>query len=125
MNKTNKLSFPISWLLIIAIIVSLLSGCSTNNEKTSAEDNTVEQSEQAELPIDQSETTAIVQPTANLKTASMGKSDGVFYEIFVRSFYDSDGDGVGDFKGVTQQLDYLADLGVEGIWLMPINPSPS
>lgn len=51
--------------------------------------------------------------------------DAVFYEIFVRSFQDSDGDGVGDLRGVTQRLDYLADLGVRGLWLMPIQPSPS
>ena len=52
-------------------------------------------------------------------------NDAVFYEIFVRSFYDSDGDGIGDFNGITEKLDYLQDLGVRGIWLMPINPSPS
>ena len=51
--------------------------------------------------------------------------DGVFYEIFVRSFQDSDGDGVGDLRGVRQRLDYLADLGVTALWLMPIHPSPS
>ena len=57
----------------------------------------------------------------------------VFYEIFVRSFYDSDGDGVGDFNGLTEKLDYLndgdpntdTDLGIKGIWLMPIHESPS
>jgi alpha-amylase len=49
----------------------------------------------------------------------------VFYEMFVRSFYDSNGDGIGDFSGIVQKLDYLQDLGVSGIWLMPINPSPS
>jgi glycosidase len=48
------------------------------------------------------------------------KRAGVFYEIFVRSFADSDGDGIGDFGGVTAKLDYLDDLGVAGIWLMPI-----
>lgn len=52
-------------------------------------------------------------------------NDRVFYEIFVRSFRDSDGDGIGDFNGVTEKLDYLQGLGVKGIWLMPINPSPS
>ena len=50
---------------------------------------------------------------------------GVWYEIFVRSFQDSDGDGVGDLAGVTSRLDYLAELGITGIWLMPIHPSPS
>lgn len=57
----------------------------------------------------------------------------VFYEVFVRSFADSNGDGIGDFKGLTRKLDYLndgnpdtdSDLGIGGIWLMPINPSPS
>ena len=59
--------------------------------------------------------------------------DAAFYEIFVRSFYDSNGDGIGDLQGIIQKLDYLndgdpqthTDLGVTGIWLMPINPSPS
>jgi alpha-amylase len=51
--------------------------------------------------------------------------DAVFYEIFVRSFYDTNGDGVGDFNGVTQKLGHLESLGVNAIWLMPINPSPS
>lgn len=51
--------------------------------------------------------------------------NAVFYEIFVRSFHDSNGDGIGDFKGMTEKLDYLQDLGVEAIWLMPINASPS
>lgn len=46
-----------------------------------------------------------------------------YYEIFVYSFYDSDGDGIGDLNGVTEKLDYIADLGFNGIWLMPIMPS--
>lgn len=48
-----------------------------------------------------------------------------FYEIFVQSFADSNGDGIGDIPGMTSKLDYLADLGISAIWLMPINPSPS
>jgi glycosidase len=51
--------------------------------------------------------------------------EAVFYEIFVRSFYDSDSDGIGDFNGITQRLDYIQSLGVNAIWLMPIHPSPS
>ena len=51
--------------------------------------------------------------------------DAVFYEIFVRSFHDSNKDGIGDFNGITQKLDYLISLGVNAIWLMPIHPSPS
>lgn len=60
-------------------------------------------------------------------------NDRVFYEIFVRSFYDSDGDGIGDFQGVIEKLDYLNDgdpntqddLGVTGIWLMPVMEADS
>ena len=50
--------------------------------------------------------------------------DAVFYELSVRSFKDSNGDGHGDLKGLTQKLDYLRELGVNCIWLMPIYPSP-
>lgn len=48
----------------------------------------------------------------------------VLYEIYPRSFQDSNGDGVGDLNGITQRLDYLQALGIDGIWLTPINPSP-
>ena len=49
----------------------------------------------------------------------------VFYEIFVRAFRDSNGDHIGDFKGIEEQIPYLADLGITGIWLMPITDSGS
>ena len=48
---------------------------------------------------------------------------GTFMQIFVRSYADSDGDGVGDLRGVTSKLDYLKDLGITGLWLMPITRS--
>lgn len=50
--------------------------------------------------------------------------DAVIYEVHVRAFFDSNNDGVGDFKGLTQKLDYLQDLGVNAIWLLPFYPSP-
>lgn len=46
-----------------------------------------------------------------------------YYEIFVYSFYDSDGDGIGDLNGVIEKLDYIKDMGFNGIWLMPVMPS--
>ena len=49
----------------------------------------------------------------------------VFYEIFVRSFADSDGDGIGDFNGMTAKLDYLDSLGIDAVWLMPMFESTS
>ncbi len=68
-----------------------------------------------------------VSPVAVTRKASdlpaNWNKDAAFYEIFVRSFKDSDGDGIGDFKGLTSQLDYLQGLGVTGIWLMPMMPS--
>ena len=48
----------------------------------------------------------------------------VIYEIYPRSFQDSNGDGLGDLNGITQRLDYLKDLGVDAIWIAPIYPSP-
>src|SRR5512135_3118235 len=49
---------------------------------------------------------------------------GVVYQIYPRSFQDSDGDGIGDLRGIAQRLDYLKWLGVDAIWLSPIFPSP-
>lgn len=63
-------------------------------------------------------------PNTTHQPSSIGHT-GVHYEIFVRSFADSNGDGIGDLNGVTAKLDYLRDLGVSAIWLMPISPSPS
>jgi len=50
---------------------------------------------------------------------------GITYEIFIQSFYDTDGDGIGDINGVTQNLDHVVELGANAIWFMPIMPSPS
>jgi alpha-amylase len=77
-----------------------------------------------------------VQPVAGLPAGTDGLpwwNDTIFYEIFVRSFYDSNSDGIGDFNGIIAKLDYLndgnpkttTDLGISGIWLMPVSPSPS
>jgi maltose alpha-D-glucosyltransferase/alpha-amylase len=50
--------------------------------------------------------------------------DAIIYEVHVRAFRDSDGDGTGDFRGLTEKLDYLVDLGITAIWLLPFYPSP-
>ncbi len=50
--------------------------------------------------------------------------DAVIYQLHVRAFQDSDGDGIGDFKGLTRRLDYLQELGVTAVWLLPFYPSP-
>lgn len=50
--------------------------------------------------------------------------DAIIYELHVRAFYDSNADGIGDFRGLTEKLDYLQDLGVTALWLLPFYPSP-
>lgn len=63
--------------------------------------------------------------------AALAADDGAdgyvdnWYEIFVYSFADGDGDRIGDFRGATEKLEYVKDMGFGGIWLMPIHPSPS
>lgn len=77
---------------------------------------------------------ALSSASAQPRTATPDWTKGaVCYEIFVRSYFDSDGDGIGDFNGLTQQLDYIndgnpatqKDLGARCLWLMPVMPSPS
>ncbi len=76
---------------------------------------------------------AAATPAGTAGAAADWFRDAVFYEVFVRSFNDSNGDGVGDLNGLTAKLDYLndgdpatgTDLGVTALWLMPISPSPS
>jgi oligo-1,6-glucosidase len=51
--------------------------------------------------------------------------DAVFYQIYPRSFCDSNGDGIGDIRGIINKLDYLKDLGVNAVWLSPVYKSPN
>jgi maltose alpha-D-glucosyltransferase/alpha-amylase len=59
-----------------------------------------------------------------MKKHPLWYKDAVFYELYVRAFRDSNGDGHGDLRGVIEKLDYLQDLGINCIWLLPIFPSP-
>jgi len=71
--------------------------------------------------LGQSQATAHHSSPANLEN---WWKNAVIYEIYPRSFQDSNGDGIGDLNGITSRLDYLEKLGVEAIWLSPIYPSP-
>lgn len=87
----------------------------SNNEKTEYKDG-----DNSSDAYDKGNFTSELREKSDEKT-----KQGVYYEIFVRAFADSDGDGIGDFNGITAKLDYLKELGIDGLWLMPINESPS
>ncbi|MGA9061345.1 MAG: alpha-glucosidase [Terracidiphilus sp.] len=71
----------------------------------------------------QTAATQPVSPTAQESERNWWQN-AVIYEIYPRSFQDSNGDGIGDLNGITQHLDYLKELGVDAIWLTPVYPSP-
>jgi maltose alpha-D-glucosyltransferase/alpha-amylase len=50
--------------------------------------------------------------------------DAIIYQVHIKSFFDSNDDGIGDIRGLIRKLDYISDLGVNAIWLMPFYPSP-
>ena len=62
--------------------------------------------------------------TATRETGHAWWQRGVVYQIYPRSFQDSNGDGIGDLPGIVRRLDYLASLGVDAVWISPIFPSP-
>ncbi|MEX0679065.1 MAG: maltose alpha-D-glucosyltransferase [Pirellulales bacterium] len=64
------------------------------------------------------------EPEPALASDPQWYKDAVIYQLHVRSFFDSDDDGIGDFRGLTQKLDHLQDLGVTALWLLPFYPSP-
>jgi maltose alpha-D-glucosyltransferase/alpha-amylase len=64
------------------------------------------------------------QEIVTLEDDPLWYKDAIIYELHVRAFCDSNGDGIGDFLGVVQKLDYLQDLGVTALWLLPFYPSP-
>lgn len=103
MKKTFFSAFSKAVTALTAAAV-LLSGC--GNAQENAENNAAEYEYNHELNI-------------------IDDNYRNYYEIFVYSFCDSNGDGIGDLNGVTSKLDYIADMGFNGIWLMPIMPSPS
>jgi alpha-glucosidase len=77
----------------------------------------------AALCLDIATLAAAAQPTPSPSEQNWWKN-AVVYEIYPRSFQDSNGDGIGDLNGITSRLDYLQKLGVDAIWLTPIYPSP-
>jgi len=99
-------------LLSLLLACLLLAGCASNAVSQEKAAPAAVETEKALAQISALGTS----PDDNYRT---------WYEIFVYSFCDSNGDGIGDLKGVESKLDYLTELGINGIWLMPIHPSQS
>jgi maltose alpha-D-glucosyltransferase/alpha-amylase len=72
------------------------------------------------------DTQSLLQASVNGRLApdALWYKDAIIYELHVKAFYDSNDDGIGDFRGLIEKLDYLRDLGVDCIWLLPFFPSP-
>lgn len=109
--------------LLFSSILSLfvMTGCSQAPEEVATPTSTP-----TSMPAEQQDKASAAYHSIKLdEDNSQWWKNAVFYEIWPRSFYDSDGDGSGDFDGMTAKLDYLTDLGVNGIWLTPVFEAPS
>lgn len=103
-NKKSRLAFG-----FIAFTL-LLTGCGNNQNSSSSSSE---------------DTTSNITPPSDYEIGDYANDGGTFYEVFVRAFADSNQDGIGDLNGVKNKISYLKTLGISGLWLMPINPSPS
>lgn len=116
--------------LLSILLLIITSGCSmqvAGSEPVTTPKLGITVTTVASIATKQVLPTATAEPQATLIPYETPAwfSNAVMYEVFVRSFYDSDDDGVGDLLGVAEKLDYIQSLGVDVIWLMPIYPSPS
>lgn len=114
----------VSKILSLLLALTLLAGCGTPGTSVTTAPET------SGAALEQTEPSAMASVEENLaRIAALGESPEdnyrVWYELFVYSFCDSNGDGIGDLQGVISKLDYLQELGVNGIWFMPIHPSTS
>ena len=113
-------------VLCLLLVCLLLIGCAPEGEYTliTAPVTTGAALETQGIPQTAEKTEQALAQIAQLGT-SPDDNYRVFYEIFVYSFCDSNGDGIGDLQGVISKLDYLEELGINGIWFMPVHPSQS
>jgi maltose alpha-D-glucosyltransferase / alpha-amylase len=76
------------------------------------------------VPIETKRNAATQQKPVVDRSDPLWYKDAIIYQTHVKSFFDSNNDGIGDFAGLTDKLDYIKDLGVSAIWLLPFYPSP-
>ena len=116
-------------LLSAAFVLSACGGGDKKKTTSQSEQQQEEESTEKEIQVEGTEVPVNLATNLNI----IEDNNRNYYEVFVASFYDSDGDGMGDIKGLIEKLDYIndgddstdTDLGCNGIWLMPISPSPS
>ncbi len=113
-------------------LLSIIGLCSCNEGKQNSSSSKSTSSEIVSSqtssydPLDDDPIQLQKDPAKDYTYAESSNKDGSMnYEIFVRSFYDSNDDGIGDLRGVKEKLPYLADMGYKSLWLMPIFPSGS
>lgn len=111
----KRLKLNLSTFILSISITLIIGGCGNEAKRAS----------QIVYEENSFYTTQINYDGKTVDTAQRNYDGRTFYEIFVRSFNDSNGDGIGDLNGITEKLDYLENLGIKGIWLMPINESNS
>ena len=111
-------------IILYPLLVLSLVGCSFGTNSSSCNDMFCDESTSS------SETNKLVleddtRSGYTFDSTVTNENASVNYEVFVRSFYDSNYDGIGDLRGLKSKLGYLSSLGVKNLWLMPINESPS
>lgn len=120
-------------LLCLLLALLFLMGCTdagTTEEPTTAPDSSgaaLDTQAPAEVPAEPETADETEAALARIRALGESPDDNyrTYYEVFVYSFCDSNGDGIGDIPGLTSKLDYLQNLGIRGLWLMPIHPSSS
>ena len=107
-------------ILLAAAMTVSLAACGEKNMPQEELEKEMQSSEEPETEQQSSEEQGNDVEPAEPETADAWARNAVFYQIFVRSFYDGNGDGIGDFQGITKNIEYLKELGVDAIWLMPM-----
>lgn len=115
-------------ILLAAAMMLSFAAC---GEKNAPQEESEKEQQSSEEQGNDAETAGSAEPTESAEsagptepsepeTADAWARNAVFYQIFVRSFYDGNGDGIGDFQGITKNIGYLKELGVDAVWLMPM-----
>ena len=110
-------------LLCLLLVAAFLVGCAPQGQT----EDPVTAPDSSGAAVDSQGAVLTEQALTEIRTLGESPDDNyrTWYEIFVYSFCDSNGDGIGDLPGVISKLDYLQELGINGIWFMPIHPSQS